>query len=91
MHSVLLIVETSLARRQPNEEQIWQSFLREARNIADKNKQIEHPSENSWLIPLQNGLPSFVEIAHAAGKVALPYRAHFFADAPVWILSSPLS
>ena len=65
----------------------WQRFLRSLDYITNSTPNILKLSDNAFQIPLENGLPAFVQYGEKCRAHQYSYRVLFFEENPAWITS----
>ena len=70
--------------RTPHGHDQWMAFCSDVPAAVTAASKI---GDAVWLLSLATDLSFFVDLAHHAGKYAIPYTVAFLSEAPIWIAS----
>jgi len=87
MHSVILAVDVPPDVENPLTQRNWPILLEHLDRITNSVQGILRLSDTVVQIPLENGLPAFVECAQECKNLGCSYKVLFFQENPAWITS----
>jgi hypothetical protein len=85
-HSVLIVVEKPLPSATMQSERAYQNYRHGLPRILGIMPASAVLSENVFLLSLESGMSAPSQIFGYAELHDLKYRAHFFVEAPDWVL-----
>jgi hypothetical protein len=87
MNSVIFVIDVPKTFESPLATHAWQQFLSGLDHITNSAPGILKLSDNVFQIPLENGLPAFVQYGEDCRAHQYSYRVLFFEENPAWVTS----